>query len=381
VALALATIGWGANQFASTLLVYRQVDGLSDSSVTLMFAAYVVGLMPALLGAAWLSAHHGLRPIVRLALVLAGLASGLLILGADQIWALYAGRVVAGIATGTAMGAGTAWIKELSAGAPLGTGARRATIALSAGFGGGPLVAGLVADLAPAPQVTPYLLHVAATAVTLVFAWTAPEPPRVDQATPTVGAVARAVAQPWFLLRVAPAAPWVFGAPTIAFVVLPTRLAGDLTIAPYLLTGFIAGATLLTGVLVQAPVRRFEAARPGQSVMLGLVLLLIGLGLAMAALALDTVWLMLLTTPVLGATYGTLMVAGLREVERNVPSPLLAPGVAVFYCVTYLGFFVPWLLSLFPRTPGWVLLGVGLLIAAVGLLVVRPGRRHRTATV
>ncbi|MDO5500612.1 MAG: MFS transporter [Propionibacteriaceae bacterium] len=377
-ALALTTIGWGANQFAAMLLVYRRIDGLSDSSVTLMFAAYVIGLMPALLGAAWLSAHHGQRPIIRTALVLATVGTVLLIIGSEQTWALYAGRVVAGVATGAAMGPGTAWMKELSAGEPLGTGARRATIALSSGFGGGPLIAGAVAQLAPAPQVTPYLVHLVAMAVAVVLAWTTPEPARTDHATPSAGAVARSLAHPWFLIRVAPAAAWVFGSVVISFIFLPSRLADGLAGAPYLLTGVIAGATLLTGVLVQGPVRRFEDARPGHSITLGLSLLLTGLALGMGALALDTAWFLFLTAPVLGAAYGTLMVAGLCEVERHMPRSQLAPGAAVYYCLTYLGFFVPWVLSLFGSTPGWALLSVCWMVAAVGLVVVRP-RSGRTA--
>ena len=73
----------------------------------------------------------------------------------------------AGLASGAAFGPGTTWIKELSED---GAGARRAAGALSAGFGGGPLVAGAMAQWLPAPAVVPYVAHLVVVAVAaLVF--------------------------------------------------------------------------------------------------------------------------------------------------------------------------------------------------------------------
>ena len=138
VALAMFAVGWGANQFAPMLQVYRRLDGLSQQTVTAMFGVYVAGLVPALLLAGWWSRHVGKRPFVRLALVAAVVASALLALGALGEGWLYAGRLVAGLAAGAVMGPGTAWVTELSD--TPGRGARRATIALSGGFGLGPLV-------------------------------------------------------------------------------------------------------------------------------------------------------------------------------------------------------------------------------------------------
>ena len=49
VALAMFGIGWGANQFAPMLLVYRANQHLSEAAVTAMFGVYALGLIPALL--------------------------------------------------------------------------------------------------------------------------------------------------------------------------------------------------------------------------------------------------------------------------------------------------------------------------------------------
>ncbi len=42
-------VGWGANQFVSLLVYYRQHHGFSEVLVTSMLGIYVAGLVPALL--------------------------------------------------------------------------------------------------------------------------------------------------------------------------------------------------------------------------------------------------------------------------------------------------------------------------------------------
>ena len=113
---ALGAVGWGANQFAPMLLVYRAERGMTEQVVTGMFAVYVAGLVPALLASAWWSQHHGKRPMLRISAVLMLLGSVLLLAGADVAWLLTAGRIVGGIGIGLAMGRGTAGMTQISDG-------------------------------------------------------------------------------------------------------------------------------------------------------------------------------------------------------------------------------------------------------------------------
>jgi hypothetical protein len=92
---------------------------------------------------------------LRLAVVLVGVGSLLLAAGSETSWLLLAGRFVSGVASGAALAPGSAWIAELSHQDGPGAGARRTTIALSIGFGFGPLIAGLIAQWAPLPELTP----------------------------------------------------------------------------------------------------------------------------------------------------------------------------------------------------------------------------------
>src|ERR1044072_4088216 len=115
VALALFGVAWGANQFASLLLVYRDEEHLSGPVVTALFGAYAIGLITALLVGAAFSDRLGRQRVMPPVVVVSVFASVLLLVAGDHVWALTAGRALAGIASGAAFGPGSAWVKELSA--------------------------------------------------------------------------------------------------------------------------------------------------------------------------------------------------------------------------------------------------------------------------
>ncbi|HEU0163943.1 MAG TPA: MFS transporter, partial [Thermomicrobiales bacterium] len=160
VAYTMFCIGWGANMFAPLLLLYRDRLHLSDTVGSEIFGVYALALIPSLLIGGKLSDMHGRRPILRIAAFASLLASLLLIGGSDREWLLFAGRGMAGIASGLAFSAATAWVKELSFAESPGTGARRAAVAMAGGFGSGGLFGGMIAQWAPAPAHTPYLVHI-----------------------------------------------------------------------------------------------------------------------------------------------------------------------------------------------------------------------------
>ena len=114
-ALAVAVIGWGANQFTPLLLLYRPLMGLTAAVVEAMFGMYAIGLIPGLLVAGRVSDRIGRRPVVECSVLLSIVAGIVLILGPHGVAWLFAGRVIMGVASGCGFSAGAAWIKELSA--------------------------------------------------------------------------------------------------------------------------------------------------------------------------------------------------------------------------------------------------------------------------
>ena len=223
VATVMFGVGWGANQFSSLLLAYRLHRGVSDSTADALFGVYALGLIPALLVIGPISDQRGRRRIVRGAGVLSVVASLALIAGAHSLGMLYIGRFLAGACSGAAFAAGTAWIKELSV-APYDllageqAAARRAAIGLSAGFGLGPLVAGLLAQWGPDPLLIAYLPHVVVMLVALVTLVGTPETVSSDVRPVSLTSMLRVPSAGHDRFRgiVAPAAPWVFAAPSIA---------------------------------------------------------------------------------------------------------------------------------------------------------------------
>ncbi|MDP2773635.1 MAG: MFS transporter [Nocardioides sp.] len=383
VAAALFAVGWGANQFAALLLVYRQESGASSEAVTALFGAYALGLVPALLIVAPISDRIGRRKVMRPVLVLSVVATVVLLVGGDNEVVLLLGRLAAGIASGAAFAPGTAWVKELSAQDPPGTGARRATLALSAGFGSGPLVAGIVAQWLPSPTVLPYVPHLVLMVFVLAIAWNAPEPAgaRSHDEKRRRSEVWQAMRSRPFVLGVTLTAPWVFGAAATAFATVPTFV--DIGVAPIAVTGALCGLTLWTGVAVQPLGRRIGDPRLVITAGLGAAAAGLVAGLLLAATG--AAWLVLPAAVLLGTAYGLLLVGGLTTVEGLAHADDLGTLNAVFYSLTYVGFAAPLFSTLALRhlsPEGLMLIGVAAIaltvpVVTAGRATGRPGSPSR----
>ncbi len=367
VALSMFAVGWGANQFSSLLVVYRDELGLSSQTRAALFGVYAVGLVPGLLAGGGASDRWGRRAVSVPFVALSPVATLILVLGREEVWGLAAGRLLAGLCSGVVFSATSAWVAELSASHSEGAGARRAAIALSAGFGTGPLVAGLVAQFAPHPLWVPYLPHLVLGTLALLLVLPAPETVHRGLAAPrAILRIPRVTRSATFLLTVAPVAPWVFGSAAIAIAFLPGELGGDQTYA-VAFAAVLAGLTLGTGVFIQPTARAIEARWPGRAGRVGLAAAILGSLLGVLSLTLDSHLVLLVAGFVLGAAYGMCLVSGLRDTERLASPDERGATVAVYYVLTYLGFAAPYALGWLSQT------GLGdraaMLVAAVLALV------------
>jgi hypothetical protein len=349
VELLLFTAGWGANHFSTLLVVYRRDLGLSPSALGILFAAYALGLVPGLVLAGRASDRLGRRALVLSAGLLAIAASAVLAWGGHGFGVLLVGRVLYGLAMGSIMSPGSVWVQELSSPA---TGARRATLALSAGFGLGPLVSGVIAELAPAPMVLPYIAHVAVMAAALFYARPVPEtaPGAAPAPAPAAGApppvvVAPVVVAPAFgraelriLVELLPIAPWAFALPAVTLAILPGLLRAHVA-RPVIYSALVILTTLLSGVLVQPLTKRVGP----RADLLGLGVGALGIALGARAVAVVSPALAFPVALLVGAGYGLVMTTGLIEISERVARPSRGTAVGIYYVVTYLGFALPFI--------------------------------------
>lgn len=365
VLVLLLVAGWATNHFAAMIPVLHDTEGLSTQVLAGAFGVYAVGLLPGLLGGGALSDRVGRRPVVLVGSSVAA-AGNLLMLCWHPAAGIYAGRLVVGVGVGLAISAGTAWAGDLG-------GRRGTTIAgtmLTAGFACGPLVSGVIAQLAPEPAtlVAPFAVTIALSVGAVALGLRAPDVrhpvAEADHADVLLPDHERGMGRA--LVRSVPMALWVFSAVTLPIVVLAGRLGGSLS-GPWL-PGAASALALGTGVAVQLLARRLEW---GASAGIAGALLAAG-GFCLAAVVDSSPGLALfvLASVVLGSAYGLCLRAGLVDVGTLTPSHRRGTTLGVYYVCTYLGFGLPVLLETLRPTVGTtvpLLVLAGLAVAAAAL--------------
>jgi MFS family permease len=338
VAFLMFAVGWGANQFSPMLIVYRRELGLAPGAIDGLFAIYAATLIPGLLIGGPASDRFGRRAVVLPFAALSPVATLLLVLGAHSLPLLAAGRALAGLCSGMVFGPATAWVQDLSPGDALS--ARRSALALSAGFGLGPVAAALLAQWAAHPLVVPYLPHLLIGTAALAAGLTAPAP-RAKPGVTRSGWPPAAVRTRRFWLTVAPAAPFVFGAISLAIVVLPEEVTGAHTLsAGY--AGLMTVLAFAAGIGVQPAARRLAARRPQAGAIAGLAAAAIGAAAGVPAVASANRVLAGVAAVFLGLAYGLCLVSGLRQAEHLAGDRDRGAVLACYYVLAYLGFVMPY---------------------------------------
>ncbi len=310
---------------------YQHAFGFGDLTMTLVYAMFALVSAPALLLFGSAADALGSRTVLRISVVVAALASGCFALATGPGWLLL-GRAAQGVALGAATGATTALI---TARAPGGNRARASVLAGVAFVGGtaaGPVVAGLLAQYAPAPRVLPYVVHL----LLLVVGWyrvSALSTPaaRVGRWRPTRPRIPAGVR-----LLFTSAAATGFLAWTVAglfLAVIPTTLGRSARIDNLAIIGGILGAVLVCSVLSQPLVPRCGARR---AQLLGLGALLVGLG-ALAWTGGGSLMVTVLAAVVAGFGHGLAYGGAAAAVDAVAPARERAALNSALYLAFYCG--------------------------------------------
>jgi MFS family permease len=158
--------------------LYQARDGFSEFMLTVIFAAYAVGVIGALGLAGHLSDWYGRRRLLIPAAAFT-VASVAVFLTWKSVPGLLVARVLTGISIGLTQSTATAYLAELHARhRPQASGARAQVTATTVNMGGlgvGALVAGLLAQWAGDPLTVPYVVFLVAALVALVAVALSPE--------------------------------------------------------------------------------------------------------------------------------------------------------------------------------------------------------------
>jgi MFS family permease len=329
-------------------VVYQKEWGFSTTTLTVIFAVYVFGLIGSLLILGGLSDHVGRRPVLGAAIALEAVSLVLFIVAGDVTVLLFA-RVAQGIATGAAFATLGATLVDLNPPRSPGRAGLVNGVAPLIGLALGSLGTGALVQFAPAPTHLVFALLLAGTGVGGVVVARMPEtsarrPGAIASLIPILGIPARLRADVYALVPII-AAQWALGGlylslgPSVAASLfgLSNHLIGGLVVT------LLCGAGALTALVLRAwPTKRVLG--------ISAILLAAGTALTLAGVEAHAVALAGAGTVVAGVGFGASALASFGTLAR-----LAAPGerselLAVALVIAYLAFSLPALAAGFAST-------------------------------
>jgi len=318
---------------------YQESLGLTPSTITIIFAAYVLSLLAALLTVGSLSDYIGRRPAILAALIL-NVVSMAMFMTADSATALIAARALQGFATGLATATlGAAILDNDRSHGPV-----LNSITAFGGLTVGSLGAGILVTYAPDPRQLVYVVLLALSAVEALILWFMPETAQVRAGAlaslrPHVNVPARASRA---MVRVTPVtiATWALGGFYFSLMPALVRVATGATLP--VVGGLVVSALTLSGAI---SVLLLGSALPRRMLSVGTVVLAAGVAITLAGVREQLVWLMLVGTVASGIGFGATFSGAMRTVLPLAQTDERAELLAAFYVVGYLSFSLPAVLT------------------------------------
>jgi MFS family permease len=322
--------------------VYQVKFGFSPTTLTAVFAVYVLVLLLTLLVFGSVSDYVGRLPMILAASVLS-VAACVVFLLARGVGALYAARALQGIATGLASGPIGAALIELQS-----PGSQRGPLVTSVfsglGLALGALIASALVEYAPAPTHLIWwaLLAVFVASVPLVLAVAEPgsrRPGVLHSLRPKVSVPPQARGT---FLAALPCivAGWALGG---LYLSLGPSLAAETARSSNLLWGGLV-IFLLCGVGATASFLLREITSTA-AMLSGCLFLFAGVAVTFAAIASTTAAVFILGTVIAGVGFGLAFLGSFRAITLLAAPDQRAGLLAAIFTVAYLSFSVPALIA------------------------------------
>jgi len=350
-------------------VVYQREWGFSDTTLTVIFAVYVLGLIGSLLVLGALSDYVGRRPVLAAAIALEAMAF-VLFLFAGNVTVLLVARVAQGIATGAAFTTLGATLVDLNPPHSPGRAGLVNGVAPISGLALGAVGCGALVQLAPFPTHLVFAVLLVGAAIAEVVVGLMPEtaarrPGALASLKPLLGIPARLRPDVYALVPII-VASWALGGLYLSLG--PSVAAGIFGLGNHLIGGLVVTLLCGTGAVTAVALRSWPTKR-----VLGIsaITLAAGTALTLAAVEVHIVALAGAGTVVAGVGFGASALASFGTLAR-----LAAPGerselLAVALVIAYLAFSLPAVAAGFASTsfglhPTTLVYSLG--VAALGLI-------------
>ncbi|MEW2017439.1 MFS transporter [Rhodococcus sp. NPDC076796] len=383
VAYAFVVAMMGTTMPTPLYALYEIEFGFSVFVITLVFAAYAVGVLGALLAFGRWSDSLGRRPML-LAAIVFGLVSAVVFVTADSLTALVIGRVLSGLSAGIFVGTATVTLIELVPDAWRDRAPAIATAANIGGLGLGPLVAGLLAEYFPHPLRLTFFVDIALLAVAAVAVFLAPETVRVARgARPHMQRLSVPADVRGTFLRASIGGFAGFAVLGLFTAVSPGFIAGVLQIDNHAVTGAVVFVVFAASATAQIVLRRTD---PTSAQRWGCVVLTVGLVVLALSLLLTSLPVLLIAALLCGIGQGVTFSNGMAAIAAGLPPERRAEVTSTFFVVLYVAISVP-VIGAGAAANAWGLVTAGLVFSALiavlatvaFVLLTLDGRRARAS--
>ena len=320
-------------------VVYQAEWGFTATTLTVVFAVYVLGLLAALLVLGGLSDHVGRRPVLFGAIALEA-ASLLLFITADGVPGLLAARLAQGIATGAALTALGATLVDLNPPHAPGRAGAVNGVAPAAGLAAGALGCGALVQFAPAPTRLVWILLLAGMALAALIVAVIPDaaerrPGAVSSLAPRLGV---APGHPAGRLRPGADPAGQLGAGRAVPGPGPSVAAGLFGLTSHLVGGLVVTLLCGPGAITAFLLRR---RAPGGLIIPAAVLLAAGTAVALAGVLASSTALSAAGTLLAGVGFGMSSLATFGTLGRLAVPAQRSELFAVAFVISYLAFSLP----------------------------------------
>jgi MFS family permease len=364
-------------------VVYQHLWGFSATTLTVVFAVYVVGLIGTLLTLGALSDHVGRRPVLAAAIALEATSLALFFVAGD-VTVLLVARLLQGIATGAALTTLGAALVDLNPPHAPGRAGLINGIAPVAGLAVGALGCGALVQFAPEPTHLVWALLLAGMVLAGIVVARIPEtsarkPGAVASLSPRLGVPPRLRAD---LLALAPiiVASWAIGGLYLSLG--PSVAAGVFGLTNHLVGGFVVTLLCATGAVTSYAMRNLPT--PRVLTMAG-AFLTAGSVISVAGLESESVAVAAAGTVLSGIGFGASALASFGTLAILAAPHERGELFAVALVIAYTAFSLPAVIAGFAATSFGLhptALVYGIVVAALGAIALgaqRLRKRERVA--